>query len=168
MTLHGTLQDAQFISFLEKIGRETTATFSTHDWLILDRIAREQKLQEPDKARLQRLRDLGIIERAGKRFLLSRRYYEFAGRRAVYTRMKGLDREQNIALLLKHIEEFATTGGAKREDLLQVLPNLPGTTIRSLLETLRRRGMAHPEGEKRGSRWFPGPEGPESGGRRRR
>src|SRR5712691_7702692 len=55
LTLHCTLEDPRFVRFLEKVGQETTAGFSTHDWLILDRIAREQKLQEADKHRLKRL-----------------------------------------------------------------------------------------------------------------
>jgi ATP-dependent DNA helicase RecG len=156
MTLHGTLQDAQFLRFLEKVGRETTASFSTHDWLILDRIAREQNLLEPDKVRLQRLVDLGIIERAGKRYLLSRRYYEFAGHRAAYTRKKGLDREQNLALLLKHIQDNAETG-SKLEELCEVLPALPITHVQSLLKTLKRRHQAHPVGRRKGSLWYPGP-----------
>ena len=54
--------------------------------------------------RTQRLLDLGILERAGsKRLMLSRRYYEFVDQKGTYTRKKGLDREQNLALLLKHI-----------------------------------------------------------------
>ncbi len=44
ITLHGTLRNPHFIRFVEKVGQETTATFDTHDWLILDLIARDQKI----------------------------------------------------------------------------------------------------------------------------
>ncbi len=87
--------------------------------------------------------------------MLARRYYELARQKGTYTRKKGLDREQNLALLLKHIQENAATG-SPREELFQVLPALPESLVRSLLQTLKRRGEAHPVGTTRASLWFPG------------
>jgi hypothetical protein len=78
------------------------------------------------------------------------------GRDGAYTRKKGLDREQNLALLLKHIEKNKATG-SPRADLLQVLPNLSESTVRSLLQTLKRRKLSHPLGERGKGLWFPGP-----------
>lgn len=65
------------------------------------------------------------------------------------------DREHNLALLKKHIEDNATSG-ARLEDLRQVLPSLPETTVRSLLNTLKRRDEAYSAGRSRGAKWFPG------------
>ncbi len=156
LTLNGTVRDPAFIRFVEKVGKETTATFNTHDWLLLDLIAREQKVPKDLQARTQRLLDLGLIERVGKKCMLSRRYYEFVGNKAAYTRKKGLDREQNLALLLKHIADNAVTGTTV-DELCQVLPALPMSHVRSLLQTLKRREQAHSVGATRAGRWYPGP-----------
>lgn len=101
--------------------------------------------------------DLGVIERGkGNTVILSRRYYEFTGKTGAYTRKKGLDREHNLALLLKHIEENAEAG-SKLDDLCEVIPSLPPTHVQSLLRTLKRRGLAHPVGRRRAGMWYPGP-----------
>jgi ATP-dependent DNA helicase RecG len=100
---------------------------------------------------------LGLIERvAGRRCMLSRKYYEFKGQKAAYTRKKGLDREQNLGLLLKHITDNSATG-SKLEELCQVLPALPPSQVRSLLRTLERRHQAHSIGNTSAGRWNPGP-----------
>jgi ATP-dependent DNA helicase RecG len=156
LTLHGTVQNPAFVRFVEKVGRETTATFTTRDWLLLDFVARDETIPKELRPCAQRLIDLGLIERVGKRCMLSRRYYAFAGEKAVYTRRKGLDREQNLSLLLKHITENAETG-SPREELLQVLPALSESSVKSLLRTLKDRGLAHPVGARRTGRWYPGP-----------
>jgi ATP-dependent DNA helicase RecG len=155
LTLFGTVQDPHFVRFVEKVGQETTATFTTRDWLVLDHIAREEKVPQELRSRIPRLLDLGLVERSGRRLMLSRRYYEYAGQKGAYTRKKGLDREQNLALLLKHITDNATDG-SKLEELCQVLSALPVTHVRSLLRTLQRREHAHPVGTTSSARWFPG------------
>jgi ATP-dependent DNA helicase RecG len=130
--------------------------------MILASAARGERIPKEEEGRVARLLDLGLIERGkGRAFMLSRRYYEFVGQRGAYTRKKGLDRDQNLALLLKHIKENRKTG-CKLEELCQVLPSLPTTHVRSLLRTLQRRGKAHPKGWSHQAKWFPGP-GPEEG-----
>ena len=87
--------------------------------------------------------------------MLSRKYYEFVGDEPAYTRKKGLDREQNLALLLNHITDNRATG-SKLEDLCAVLSALPMTQVQSLLRTLKRQNKAHPVGTTSAGRWFPG------------
>lgn len=157
LTLHGTVEDPAFVRFVEKVSRETTAFFGTHEWMLLAAAARGEKFPKGSEARAARLLDLGLIERAkGRAYMLSRRYYEFVGQKGVYTRRKGLDREQNLALLLKHIQENQEAG-CKLEELCQVLPALSTTHVRSLLRSLERRAEAHPEGMTKQAKWFPGP-----------
>lgn len=157
LTLHGTVEDPAFVRFVEKVGKEKTATFDTHEWLVLAAIARGEKIGKDLQERTQRLLDLGLIERVtGRRFMLSRRYYEFIDQKGAYTRKRGLDREQNLGLLLKHIQDNAATG-SPREELHQVLPALKESDVKSLLRTLKKRNLAHPVGVRRGARWFPGP-----------
>jgi len=87
----------------------------------------EESVPDPLRARLRRLIDLGVVESIGRgrgtRYLLARRFYSTTGRAGVYTRRKGLDREQNKALLLKHIRSRSPQGCAMAE-LQQVLPAL--------------------------------------------
>ncbi len=157
LTLHGTVQDPAFVRFVEKVSKETTAFFSTHDWMVMAAANRGEKLPRGGESRVARLVDLGIIERGrGRTYMLSRRFYEFVGKTGAYTRKKGLDREHNLALLLKHIEESKAVG-SKLEELCQVLPPLPKTHVQSLLQTLKRRGLAHPVGQRRAGVWYPGP-----------
>jgi ATP-dependent DNA helicase RecG len=156
LTLDGTVQDPAFVRFVEKVGKETTVVFGTHDWLILAHAARGEKIPKEEESRTKHLLDLGLIERSkGRLYTLSRRYYEFTGQKGVYTRKKGLDREQNLALLLKHIEENRRTG-CKLEELCQVLPALPPTQVQSLLRTLQRRGEVRSVGKTNQGRWYPG------------
>lgn len=161
VTLHGTIHDPAFVRFLEKIGQETLANFSTRDFLILDFIHREQAVPESLKPRLLQLRDQGVIESVGRgrgtRYLLSRRFYAERGRPGDYTRRRGLDHETNKALLCRHLAE--NKGGCPVSELQHVLPSLSRRAIQRLLEDLRSEGHARLAGAGRGARWFQIPEG---------
>ncbi len=129
LTLHGTVQDPAFVRFVERVSKETTAFFTTQDWLLMSAASRGEKLPKGFESRVARLIDLGIIERGpGRSSILSRRFYEFVGKPGVYTRKKGLDRETNLALLKKHIDQKGAVG-AKLEEICQVIPSLPGLTF---------------------------------------
>ena len=161
LILRGEIQNPAFLGFLQKIGAERLATFGTRDILVLDAIQREEPLQEDLKERLPHLLDLGIIERIGRgrgsHLILSRKFHSFLGHHGAYTRRKGLDRETNKALLLKHMEERREEGAAMKE-FEEVLPALSRRQILSLLQQLRAEGRIHPEGERRGAHWKPGAE----------
>jgi ATP-dependent DNA helicase RecG len=157
LTLHGTVGDPAFIRFVEKVAKELTVSFGTHDWVILAHAARGEKIPKGQESRVARLLELGVIERGkGRTYILSRRFYEFVGQKGAYTRKKGLDRDHNLALLFKHIEDNKATG-SKLDELCQVIPSLPRTHVQSLLQSLKRRGKAHPVGERRAGVWYPGP-----------
>jgi ATP-dependent DNA helicase RecG len=157
ITLHGTVQDPQFIRFLEGVGRERLARFSTQDFLILDWINRDQPVPVAYQSRVPYLLEQGIVERAGRgKCMLSRQFYRFVRKKGMYTRKKGLDRETNKALLLKHIEDNRDEGSPLHE-LLQVLPGLSRDQVQTLLRELKAAGKAHPRGTTRNAKWFPGP-----------
>jgi ATP-dependent DNA helicase RecG len=162
VTLHGQIQDPEFLRFLEEIGRERLAAFSIEDFLVLDLVHREQPVPAFLRPRLEPLLDQGVIERIGRgrgvRYLLSRRFYRFLGQPGAYTRRRGLDREANKALLLKHIEGAYPEGCAMAE-LQQVLPALGRRAIQVLLDDLRSEGRVRVEGKTRGARWFAIPNG---------
>lgn len=155
LTLRGDVQDPLFLRFLEKIGQEILASFTTKDFLILDFLHKEKPIPPEYSDRSSRLFDLGVIERAGKgKYILSKRFYALAGKKGVYTRKKGLDRETNKALLLKHIKGNRKTG-TRLDELLQVLPSLSYNQVQTLLKELKKEGLAHVIGRTRGALWFP-------------
>jgi len=158
VTLHGQIQDPEFLRFLEEIGRERLASFATEDFLVLDLVHREQPIPDTLKPRIGLLLDQGIIERVGRgrgvRYLLSRRFYRFLGKGGVYTQRRGLDRETNKTLLLKHIESSADVGATLAE-LQQVLPGLSRNQVQTLLRELKRESRLRVVGATKGARWFP-------------
>lgn len=165
VTLHGEIQDPEFLRFLEEIGRERTASFGLEDFLVIDRVHREQKVPADLAARVQVLLEQGVIERVGRgrgtRYLLSRRFYRFLGRAGAYTRQRGLDRETNRTLLARHIEASAETGATLGE-LQEVLPGLSRDQVRTLVRELRREGRVEVRGATKAARWFPAGPKPNS------
>jgi ATP-dependent DNA helicase RecG len=155
VTLHGTIQDPEFLRFPEEIGQELVASFDTADFLVIDLVHREQPVPERLKPRLQYLFEQGVIERVGRgrgvRHLLSQRFYRFLGQPGVYTRKRGLDRETNKALLLKHLMD--NPEGSPMADLQQVLPSLSRDRLKRLMGELQREGRTRVVGSRRWARW---------------
>lgn len=156
LTLHGDVQNPAFVRFLDKVGEERLETFSTRDYLVLDHVQRGEPVPELLRGRVARLLDVGVLERIGRRLLLSRALYAHIGQRGAYTRRKGLDHDTNKALLLKHIRENAREG-SPLSDLVQVLPQLAKRQVRGLLQELRIDGIAFVTG-RRWARWYPAGE----------
>jgi ATP-dependent DNA helicase RecG len=159
LTLRGEVQDVRFLRFLEQVGRETLLSFTTEDLLILDTLRHQDAVPEEFTLRLKILRERGLVETIGTgkgtKYLLSKRFYMAIGDKAAYTRRRGLDRETNKALLIKHLEHYAAEGSQLR-DLIKVLPNLSRGQIQSLMKELKQEGRAYPKGKTKGGRWFPG------------
>lgn len=153
INLHGTVEDPRLVGFLEQVGQERLATFTTEHFLAVSQVHRDQKVSEELKPVLNQLVDQGIVERVKRdKFVLSRQFFSFLGKAGEYTRKKGLDRETNRMLLLKHIQDSGEAG-ARMDELLQVLPALSRDQIRRLMDGLRKRGMVRKEGERRAARW---------------
>jgi len=159
LTLSGEVQDVRFLRFLEQIGRETLRSFTTEDLLILDILRQQDAVPENLIPRLKILRERGLIETIGRgkgtKYFLAKRLYVAIGDKAAYTRRRGLDRETNKELLIKHLEHYAAEGSQLHE-LLKVLPNLSRGQIQSLMKELKQEGRAYPKGKTKGGRWFPG------------
>ena len=157
LTLHGEVQDPEFLRFLEEIGQERVAIFGTDDFLVVDLVHREQLVPNYLKSRVDHLLEQGIIERVGRgrsvRLLLSRRFYRHLGKAGTYTRKRGLDRETNKTLLLKHIQDNGEEG-SRLQELMQVLPALSRAQVQKLLQSLKLEGYIHKIGVTRGARWY--------------
>jgi len=159
LVLEGKVRSPAFVRFMEKLGEETLRSFSTDDFLALDCLRQERPLPEHLKARLPALIAAGAVESIGRgkgaKYMLSRNFHAVLGAKGVYTRKKGLDRDTNKALLLKHIQDNKGAG-AQMEELRQVLPALARSQIQVLLRELRREDAIHMVGMTRGARWYPG------------
>ena len=157
LTLHGEVQHPEFLRFLEKLGKEQLESFTTQDLLVIDHVFRDEMVSECFRGNLIRLLDRGVIEQIsrgrGTRYVLSRQFYEFIGKRGVYTRKKGLDKETNKSLLLKHLRDCGSEG-CKFEELKQVLPMLSRYQIHSLLKELKAEKKIRVEGRTRAGKWF--------------
>lgn len=72
-----------FLRFLERIGQERLASFTTEDLLVLDLVQREEPVSDDLRPRLRVLVEQGILESIGRgrgaRYLLSRQFYGFLG-----------------------------------------------------------------------------------------
>lgn len=156
--LQGQVRDLKFLEFMEKVGRETLASFGTHDFLVLDLVHREERVPDYFKPSLLKLLELGVIERFGRgkgaRYILSRRGYATIRETGVYTRKKGLDRETNKHLLLKHIMD-SRREGSRMEDFRQVLPACSRGQIQSLLRELKLEEKIRVEGHTKATLYFP-------------
>lgn len=161
LTLHGNITNPAFVRFLEKVGDERLASFSTYDLLILDHLQRGQAVPQNLLVRVPALVEAGIVETVGRgrgtRYLLSKGFYHQLGQKGSYTRKRGLDRQTNKELLVKHIQDNAQTGSPLAE-LHQVLPNLSESNVQRLLHELLKEGRVLLRGQRRWARWFPAPE----------
>lgn len=157
LTLLGDIQNPQFLRFLEKAGAEQEISFTVEDLLVLDSLQREQPLSQNFASSLDRLLERGIVERIGKgrgvRFVLSRRFYSFLGKPGSYTRRRGLDRNTQKELLLKHIRD-SSPAGAQLKDMQDVLKDLSRPQVQTLLRELREAGKIRSEGLTRAGRWY--------------
>jgi len=159
------------VRFLERVVGEISVSFDTHDFLVLDRVHRGEPVPPALQPRLQRLTELGVVESLGRgkgaRYLLPRRFYGMVGKPGAYSRRRGLDRETNKELLLRHLREARVTG-SRMDELQQVLPSESRAQLKRLLDELRKERRVRLRGERRGARWFAvergsvGPMAPES------
>jgi len=154
LTLYGKVQDPRFLTFLEKIGRDRQVSFEATDFITLDLINREQKLPLWAKERVPLLLKSGAVERIGRKPILSGKFYEFVDKKGAYTRKKGLDRETNKALLLKHIVRNRDSGSRLKE-LMQVLPALSKDQVQKLVAELKKEGKIHKIGATKAALWYP-------------
>ena len=158
LTLHGQVQNEKFLRFLERIGLETVSDFSTRHFLILDLISRDRKVPEELKEHLEPLLEKGIIEKMGygkgTRHFLGRKFYGLIGKKGVYTRKRGLDKDTNKALLLKHIMESGEDGCAFGE-LSQVLPTHSRSQIHKLLSEMKKEKKINMRGRTKSGVWYP-------------
>jgi ATP-dependent DNA helicase RecG len=157
VVLNGEVRNPDFVRFLEKAGMERQASFSVDDLIMLDALQHDTGIAPELRPNLARLVEGGIVERVGRgrgvKHVLSRKFYSFLGRTGAYTRQRGLDRQTNKELLLKHIRESGHRG-ARLQDLQQVLPGLSRPQVQTLMRELKDEGRIAVQGLTRAARWY--------------
>ena len=154
LTLSGLVLDKKMLSVIKKIGNERLDNLSTVDFLVIDALYHERKINGYTQGRLKRLTEMGLVEHIGRnKYVLARSLYTAAGKRGVHTRVIGLDRDTNKELLYKHIRDSKGSGTPFKE-LQQVLPSLSRGQIQVLLRELRKENRIHVIGTTSAARWF--------------
>jgi hypothetical protein len=152
LTLDGKIRDENFLKFLERVCQETLDTLDPHDFLILGLIASGKRLPADLQPHVPRLLELGILDRMGHgKPILSKRLYSSAGKAGARARARDEAREPNKTLMLKHLESNRSAGTAM-EDLIAAFPMLSRSTLKRLLDELRKEDRVHAKGMKRNTR----------------
>lgn len=154
LVLSGLVRDPQFVKYLEALSAQKQVTFNTDDLVVLDAIHKERQIPDRCQDRIHRLAEIGAIEHSRRRYILARGFYQMKGEKGVYTRKRGLDRESQLALLMKHIRDNAASGSTS-EEFQQVLPHLNRNGIYNLLRELKEQGMIRKQGNTRAAKWYP-------------
>jgi ATP-dependent DNA helicase RecG len=158
ITLHGRIQHPEFLRVLEEIGQDRVKTFSVDDLIVLQYVYDNKPVNKGLNKNVNMLLEEGLLEKApkssGYTLLLARKLYAAIGQKGVHTRKKGLDRETQKALLLKHIKVNGKEG-TKLVELRQILPSLSRGSIQVLVREMRDEGLIISTGNTSNARWFP-------------
>ncbi len=155
LRMRGEIQDIQFLKFFEKVYSEKKISWTTRDLILLDDI-RAGKISLPEyQDCLYRMMEQGIVEKFGRgrgvKYILSKRFYTFLGEKGVYTRKKGLDKEEKKALILKHLENH--NSGTMKE-FEQIFPSLSRHQIFNLLRQLKQENKVRFKGSSKKGIWL--------------
>ncbi|HOX93086.1 MAG TPA: transcriptional regulator, partial [Spirochaetales bacterium] len=157
LTLHGTIQQPEFLRVLEKIGSERLLSFTTEDFIVIQSVYTNRPIPERYTPVITRLLEEGLLERSATKskapWILGRKLYSSINKAGVHTRKAGLDREQNKELIFKHIQR-SEPQGATMEEFLQVLPAFDRSKLQALLRSLVHEGRIEVRGVKKGARWY--------------
>ncbi len=130
------VKDKEFVKYLEQASKETSVMLSVEDLIVLEKIKSGEKLNSAFKE-LSKLSDNNFIEKVGRKYILSKKYYESIDKRGEYTRRKGLDKNANKMLILFHLQNHKK---GYMHDLEDALKNVPKPTINKYLNELKKEG----------------------------
>jgi ATP-dependent DNA helicase RecG len=155
VVLAGQVLNRAFVRFILKCNYDDLESLSTQQWLALEAFSHEREFHGCTPESLARLRELRLIERvSGDRHILPRLYYQFLGRESSYERLR--EKEVKKEALETFLSAYRVDG-APISDLQSVLQDEDPRSIRRLLLELQDERRIHASGEKRWTRYYPGP-----------
>lgn len=144
LRLRSEVTDPKIIAFFERISAETLKTFSGLDFLAVDLVRRGQPFPNDVVRRLPRLVELGILEKAKKKYVLSEQITAQIG----VASAQDADRHK----IRERLEERGAAGISIGE-LMQMLGR-EREQVRWMLNELKRDGLAASKGQGRGAKWY--------------
>ena len=155
VVLAGQVLNRAFVRFILKCNYDDLESLSTQQWLALEAFSHEREFHGCTPESLARLRELRLIERvSGDRHILPRLYYQFLGRESSYERLREKEvKKEALEIFLSAYR----VDGAPISDLQSVLQDEDPRSIRRLLLELQDERRIHASGEKRWTRYYPGP-----------
>jgi len=145
LELDGKIKDIEFAKYVFNVANKKNRELSDKELILLNQIKENKRVNASYVS--DNLLEIGLIEKVGYgKYLLSQNYYDDTNRSGEYTRNRGLSKEQNKMLLVKHLQSFDK--GFKK-DLIQVLPSLPWHQIYRLLDELRKEKKIRFVGDRR-------------------
>lgn len=149
VTLHGQVEDIEFVRSLDALGRDVTDQLSALDYIVLDHVRRGEPVPPNCSERVDALVEAGLLVRSKRKLLLHP------------IRMKaptGKREAQKVviqAFLAEHPE------GSSLDDVRTALgggEKLSRSHFQRLLAELQTDGRAHVTGKTKAARWYAGPE----------
>lgn len=146
LELDGKIQDLEFAKYVLRVAESKKKILNDMELLILSEIKNNRSIIS--NTTTEELLNLGLIERRGfKKFMLSKKYYEDTNQKGRYTKRKGLTRDTNKALIIKHLQNF---GSGKKEDIAQIFNyEINEKTLWTLLDELKREEKIYFDGKPR-------------------
>jgi ATP-dependent DNA helicase RecG len=156
ITLDGRVLNPAFLQFLQRLGNNLANSLPLENLRVLSILSSQDPTVPNDlKNRISSLREQGLVEIVGhgrgSHAILSRKLYSAMGQTGKYTRRKGLDKDENKALIMKHVQD--SQNGAVIKELEDVLPDKTRPQIHALLRELVQEGKIVHTGNKRSGKW---------------
>ncbi len=146
------VKDKKFILFLEKIVQEKQILFSFEEIYALETVRENHKVTDPEFR--DKFLSLGLIEQVGRtrgaKYILSHRYYSSEGKPGIYTRLKGIPREKQKELIVRHLIKNKR---GTLNDFKDIFPELKPMDISNILRELRKDGKIRHVGARGSGYW---------------
>lgn len=156
LELSGEVQDPAFVKFLAHLPTKHKAALSSHHYLVLDSIRRNEAVDPVYRAELKTLRSMGLLGSTGRGRGV--RYVLKAAVGGRYSRSANVASAPSRARLKKHILgliEKSRGEGCTVADLLRSTHRLSRDQLRWILRQLRAEGRICSVGQTKAARWVP-------------
>ncbi|MCC5915863.1 MAG: hypothetical protein JJU02_00915 [Cryomorphaceae bacterium] len=139
LNLSAIVEDKAFAIFIESVQSDLgdDEKLSVHEIIHLNQFRKGSKNFNIDKIITKRMLDRGLIDRRGKTsgvyYVLSKKYYEYADEKGVYSKV-NLDEKQAFILILGHLKNFEK---AKMKDFVDLFHGrLTRKQVRNIVDKL--------------------------------